>query len=178
MLEHILQGFVVGILQGFQRLVQIAADIGLLVRDPQTLLDDLAFLLTLPEYRAAVRVLWIPARFDRNIESEFVGILQLAGNEVVGHALGLEIGCQLFALLVKEVGKPFQEQHAEDVFLVLRGIHVAAQVVAGAEQEIGELAECEFGHRAGCPCPIEPTGIFLKMSPGDAKAAMNVFLPK
>ena len=53
---------------------------------------------------------------------------------------------ELLALLIEEIAQPLQEQHAEDVFLVLRGIHVAAQVVAGAEQEAGELAEGEFGH--------------------------------
>ncbi len=53
---------------------------------------------------------------------------------------------QLLALLVEEIAHPFQEQHAEDVFLVFGRIHVPAQVVAGAEQETRELAEGELGH--------------------------------
>jgi hypothetical protein len=51
-------------------------------------------------------------------------------------------------LLVEKIGEPLQEEHAEDVFLVFRGIHVAAQVVAGAEQEAGKLAEGEFAHKS------------------------------
>jgi hypothetical protein len=52
-------------------------------------------------------------------------------------------------LLIKEIAHPFQEEHAEDVFLVLGRIHVSAQVVAGAEEQAGQLAEGEFGHIAG-----------------------------
>jgi hypothetical protein len=37
----------------------------------------------------------------------------------------------LFAALVKQVAGALEEQHAEDVFFVLTGIHVAAQVIAG-----------------------------------------------
>ena len=38
------------------------------------------------------------------------------------------------------------KEHAEDVFLVLRGVHIAAQIITGAEEEAGELAEGELGH--------------------------------
>ena len=74
------------------------------------------------------------------------GLVELGRDDRVGHALGLEVPVELLALLIEEIAQPLQEQHAEDVFLVLRGIHVAAQVVAGAEQEAGELAEGELGH--------------------------------
>ena len=37
--------------------------------------------------------------------------------------------------LVEQVAGPFQEQHAENVFLVFAGIHAAAQIVAGAQQQ-------------------------------------------
>ena len=63
------------------------------------------------------------------------------------YAVGLEVRRKLLTLLVEEVGKPLQKEHAEDVFLVLRGIHFAAQIVTGTIQETGELAEGEFGHR-------------------------------
>ena len=61
--------------------------------------------------------------------------------------LALQVLGELLALLIEQVAQPLQEQHAEDVFLVLRGIHVAAQVVARAEEQTGELAESELlGH--------------------------------
>ena len=75
------------------------------------------------------------------------GLTSCCGDDLLGHALGLEVLGELLAFLVEEVAEPLQEQHAEDVFLVLRGVHVAAQVVAGAEEEAGELAEGQFGHR-------------------------------
>ncbi len=54
---------------------------------------------------------------------------------------------KLLAFLIEQIAQPFQEQHAEDVFLVLRGIHVAAQVVASAEQETRKLRESQFSHQ-------------------------------
>ena len=39
-----------------------------------------------------------------------------------------------------------QEEHAENVFLVLRRIHVPAEIIACAEEEARQLAEGEFGH--------------------------------
>jgi hypothetical protein len=45
------------------------------------------------------------------------------------------------ALEVELVGQALQEQHAEDEFLELRGIHLAAQDVGGLEQEGFELGE-------------------------------------
>jgi hypothetical protein len=61
-----------------------------------------------------------------------------------GHPLLLQIPTELVPLLVEEVGKAFQEEHTEDVFLVFRGVHVSAQVVTGTKQEAGKLAEGEF----------------------------------
>ena len=63
------------------------------------------------------------------------GLSSCAPDQSVGHSLGLQVPAQLLALLVEEVREPLQEEHAEDVFLVFRRVHVAAQVVAGAEQE-------------------------------------------
>jgi hypothetical protein len=80
-----------------------------------------------------------PARLFRNEERVLVGVVELGGDDVVRHALGLEVLGELLALLIEEVGEPLQKEHAEDVLLVLRGIHVAAQVIAGAEQEAGKL---------------------------------------
>ena len=79
-------------------------------------------------------------------EGVLVRVFELERDDIVGHALGLEILGKLLALLVEEVGEPFEKKHAEDVLLVLGGIHVAAQIVAGAEQKIGKLAQGELGH--------------------------------
>ncbi len=48
------------------------------------------------------------------------------------------------------VAQPLEEQHAEDVFLVLRGIHVAPQDVARLEQQASRAWESELGHRVPC----------------------------
>jgi hypothetical protein len=65
----------------------------------------------------------------------------------LGHPTCLEVLGQVLSLLIEEVAHPLQEEHAENVFFVLGRIHVPAQVVAGAEQEAGELAECKLAHR-------------------------------
>jgi hypothetical protein len=56
--------------------------------------------------------------------------------------------------LIEQVAGALEEQHAEDVFLVLAGIHVAAQVIAGRQQQAFEAGECEFGgwHSSVCFC--------------------------
>ena len=121
-LEHVLQRVDVGVFEGFQRLVERGADVGLEVADLR------------------------PAGLLGDEEGVLVRVGELRRDDGVGHALGLEVLGELLALLIEQVAQPLQEEHAEDVFLVLRGIHVAAQVVAGAEQEAGELAEGELGH--------------------------------
>jgi hypothetical protein len=54
---------------------------------------------------------------------------------------GSEVATDLLALLVEEIAHALQEEHAENVFLVLGGVHVAAEVVAGLERELLKLAE-------------------------------------
>ena len=44
----------------------------------------------------------------------------------------------LVATLIEQVTGTLEEQHAEDVFLVLTGIHVPAQVVASCQQQAFE----------------------------------------
>ena len=63
--------------------------------------------------------------------------LRLAG----GHLLRDD----LLAALVEHVGAALEEQHAEDVFLELRGVHLAAQDVGGLEEVAFELGEGQ-GH--------------------------------
>jgi hypothetical protein len=91
-----------------------------------------------------------PVRLFRNEKCVFVRIDQLLRNRFFGHSLGLEVPGELFPFLVEQVAQPLQEQHAENVFLVLRGVHISAEVVAGTEEEAGELAKGELGH---CNCP-------------------------
>ena len=67
--------------------------------------------------------------------------------------LVLEVGkvllAELLALAVELVGEPLQEQHSEDEFLELGGVHLAAQDVGGLEEEGFELGEGDLllGHR-------------------------------
>ncbi len=122
MLENVLQGVDVGVLESLERLVEGGAHVGLEVAD------------------------FGPARFFRNVEGVLVRVFELRGDNLVGHALCLQLPGESLSFLIEEVGEPLQKEHAEDVLFVLRGIHVAAQVIAGAEDEAGELAECELGH--------------------------------
>ena len=57
----------------------------------------------------------------------------MEGNVGGLQALGQSVGPDLFAPLIKQVAGALEEQHAEDIFLVLAGVHVAAQVVTGGE---------------------------------------------
>ena len=56
--------------------------------------------------------------FYRHKECVFVRVGELAGDNRLGHPLGLQILGELLALLVEQVAQPLQEQHAEDIFLV------------------------------------------------------------
>ena len=97
--------------------------------------------------RPAVRAAGVPAGLLRNEEGVLIGVLELGLDLRLRHPALAQGVLQGFAVLVEPVRQPLQEQHAEDVFLVLRGVHVAAKVVAGTEQETGELAEGELlGH--------------------------------
>ena len=60
------------------------------------------------------------------------------------------LGNHLLIALFEYVGAAFEKQHAEDVFLELRGIHLAAQNVGGLEKVAFQLLQCE-GH-CGIPC--------------------------
>ena len=48
------------------------------------------------------------------------------------------------AALVEQVTGTLEEQHAEDIFLVLARIHVAAQIVAGGEEQGFKTCESEL----------------------------------
>jgi hypothetical protein len=119
--EDVLESLVVGVLDGFEGLVEAGADVGLEVAEGG------------------------PMGLGRDEEGVLVAVGELAGDDGGFEAAGEEGFLQLLLLLVEEVAQALQEKHAEDVFLVFRGIHVAAEIVAGAEEEAGELAEGEFG---------------------------------
>jgi hypothetical protein len=103
-------------------------------------------------FAVVVCPLLVPAGAGRHIKV-FAGVLvfvfQVAGNVRCAQAAGLALLLDLFAALVKQVAGALEEQHAEDVFLVLTGIHVAAQVIAGGEQQAFKLREREFGDGHG-----------------------------
>ncbi|OIQ71558.1 hypothetical protein GALL_468220 [mine drainage metagenome] len=117
-----MQGVHIGVFQGFQRLVQIGANIGLEVTNAR------------------------PVRLGRNKERVFVRVGELRGNDGIRHAFGLEVFRKLLALLVKQVAQTLEKQHAKYVFFVLRGVHVAAQIVTSTEQQAGKLAKSKLGH--------------------------------
>ena len=81
-LEHVLQGVDVGVLERLQRLVERRADVGLEVAE------------------------LVPARLLRHEEGVLVRVLELLRDEPLGHALGLEVRLELLALLVEEVREP------------------------------------------------------------------------
>jgi len=120
-LEDVLESVHVGILERFEGLVERRADVG----------------LEMPDLR--------PSRLLGHEERVHVGVVELDGDHCLGHALGPQLLLQVLPFLIEEVRQPLQKQHAEDVLLVLRGIHVAAQIAAGAQQEARELAEGELG---------------------------------
>jgi hypothetical protein len=47
---------------------------------------------------------------------------------------------------MEHVRSAFEKQHPEDVLLVFRGVHLAAQNVSGSEKMAFELGEGESGH--------------------------------
>ena len=57
----------------------------------------------------------------------------------------LALAADLRAALIEQVAGPLEEQHAEDVFLVLAGVHVAAQVVARGQQQAFKAGEGQLG---------------------------------
>lgn len=97
----------------------------------------------------------LPARFFRDVEGVVVGILDRLRDPVLGQATVREAPDEPLALLIEQVAAALQVQGAEDEVLVLRRLHVPAQLVAGAEEEGGQLGEREFGHIWGL---IRPGG--------------------
>ncbi len=108
------------ILNGCQRLVQPGAHVGL----------EVAHLL--------------PARLGRHVEIVFVGVFQLLLDQLGAQILGPIPGAQRLPVAFELVAQPFEEEHAEDVLFVLRGVHVAAQDVAGLEEQAFQAGEGEF----------------------------------
>gem|GEM_PF-7066045 len=51
---------------------------------------------------------------------------------------------QLFSLAVEFIAEALEEEHSEDEFLELRGIHLAPQDVGGLEEKRFELGEGDF----------------------------------
>ena len=58
--------------------------------------------------------------------------------------MGEVLLAELLALAVELVGEALEEQHAEDEFLELGGVHLAAQDVGGLEKKAFELGEGDF----------------------------------
>ena len=108
------------ILDGCQRLVQPGAHVGL----------EVAHLL--------------PARLGRHVEIVFIGVFQLLLDQLGAQLLGLIPGAQRLPVAFELVAQPLEEEHAEDVLFVLRGVHVAAQDVAGLEEQAFQAGEGEF----------------------------------
>ena len=82
-----------------------------------------------------------------NEERVFVRVRELGLDEFLLHPALPEFLGKLFALLIEKIAEPFQEQHSKNIFLILRGIHVPAEVIARTEQKTGELTERQLGHR-------------------------------
>ena len=118
-LQHVLERVRVGVFDGGQGLVQPRTDRRFQVGDADV---------------TALFVGGTPAGFQRHVEIVLVGVGKLFFDQVGLHAPPLVLGFQRGTVLAELVAHPFQEQHPEDVFLVLRGIHVAPQDVAGFEQ--------------------------------------------
>jgi len=53
--------------------------------------------------------------------------------------MGKVLLAKIFPLTVKLVGKALQEEQAENEFLELRGIHLAAQNIGGLEEKRFQL---------------------------------------
>ena len=89
----------------------------------------------------------VPAGSDGDKEGFAVGCLvfEQLGDEI---RLVFEVCegllAELLASAVELIGEPLQEQHAEDEFLKLRGVHLAAQDVGGLQEEGLELGEGDF----------------------------------
>ena len=118
-LENVLQRVRVGVFDGGEGLVQPGADRRFQVGDALV---------------AALVVGVAPAGLVRHEEVVLVRVGELLLDQVGLQALGLVLSPERLRDLLELVVQPLQEQHAEDEFLELRGIHVAPQDVAGLEE--------------------------------------------
>ena len=90
---------------------------------------------------------FMPAGAHGNKEGLAVGglVLQQFLDEI---RLILQMGeiflAQLLALAVELIGEALEEEHAEDEFLELRGIHLAAKNIGGFKEKGFELGEGDF----------------------------------
>ena len=132
--EHPGQG-VVFLFHGGNGLVEHVADVVLEVLERRNLIAVL------------VDPGFMPAGAHGNKEGLAVGglVFQQFLDEI---RLILQMGkvflAQLLALAVELIGQALEEQHAEDEFLELRGIHLAAQNVGGLKEKGFELGEGDF----------------------------------
>ena len=131
-LEHILQRVRIGFFQRFERLVQGRADV---------LLDMLEGRVVLALVVGPALVPARPGRHEEILAGVLVRVFQAVVDVFLAGLLCRTLLADLGAALVEQVAGPLQEQHAEDVFLVLAGVHVAAQVVAGGQEQAFEASE-------------------------------------
>jgi hypothetical protein len=97
----------------------------------------------------------VPAGTWRHIEvfaRVLIRVFEVEGDVGLRQTRRLAFLLDLFATLIEQIAGALEEQHAKDVFLVLAGIHVAAQIIACREQQTFQAGECEFGgwHRSVC----------------------------
>ena len=129
-LENVLERVRVGVFDGGEGLVQPGADRRFQVGDALV---------------AALVVGVVPAGLVRHEEVVLVRVGQLLLDQLGLQPLGFILGPKRLAILLELVVQPLQEQHAEDEFLVLRGVHVAPQDVARLEELRFELGQRELG---------------------------------
>ncbi len=133
-LQHPGQGVVL-VLDGGDGLVEHVADVVLEVLERRHLV---AFI---------VEPALVPAGAGRHVKGVTVGGL-VVEQFLQQFGLGFQVGeggiAQNGALAVELVRQALDEQHAEDEFLELASVHLAAQDVGGSEQEAFELGEGDF----------------------------------
>ena len=118
-LQNVLKRVRVGVFDGSECLVQPGADRCFQMGDAVV---------------AALVVGVGPASFVRHEEIVLVRVGKLLLDQVGLQLLGLLFRPQRLPIILELVVQPLQEQHSEDVFFELRGIHVAPQDVARLEQ--------------------------------------------
>ena len=132
--ENVLEGVRVGVFDGGEGLVQTRADRRFQVR------DSLVSPLVVDE---------VPPGLVRHEEVVLVRVGQLLLDQLGLHPPGFIFSPKRLAILLELVIQPLQEEHAEDEFLELRGVHVAPEDVAGREELRFELRQRELGRLSG-----------------------------